>query len=184
MPLGTKAPKLLPADPSNVMSMVSVRKPLAAIGFGHLVAEHGADRAVHVGDRGREPDRRAGVERLAAHHDQLLIERLVQTVVLARTAVQVLVHERRFGLVQDRRQVQLVGLPVLGGLGGVQRVDLADRLVEGAEAQLGQQFPDLLGDEHEEVLDELRLAGEPLAQHRVLGGDTRPGRCRGGTRAS
>ena len=55
---------------------------------------------------------------------------------------------------------------------GVQRSDLADRLVEGAEAQLRHVLPDLLGDEHEEVLDELGLAGESLAQHRVLGGHT------------
>jgi hypothetical protein len=44
-------------------------------------------------------------------------------------------------------------------------------LVDGPEAQLGHHFPDFLGDEHEEVLDELRLAGEPLPQHRVLGGN-------------
>ena len=56
------------------------------------------------------------------------------------------------------------------GQRGVQRADLADRLVEGAEAELRHEFADLFGDEHEEVLDELRLAGEALAQHRVLGG--------------
>ncbi len=110
------------------------------------------------------------VDRLAALHDQLLIERLVQTVVLTRTAVQVLVHERRLGLVQHRRQVQLVGLPVLGGLGGVQRADLSDHLVDGAEAQLRHEFPHFLGDEQEEVLDELGLAVEALTQQRVLGG--------------
>ena len=50
--------------------------------------------------------------------------------------------------------------------------DLADHLVDGAETQLRHQFPHFLGDEHEEVLDELRLAGEPLPQHRVLRGHT------------
>ena len=61
---------------------------------------------------------------------------------------------------------------MLGGLGGVQRADLADHLVDGAEAQLRHHLADLFGDEQEEVLDELRLAGEPLAQHRVLRGHT------------
>ena len=60
---------------------------------------------------------------------------------------------------------------MLGGLSGVQRADLPHHLVDGAEAQLRHQFPDLFGDEHEEVLDELRLAHEALAQHRILGGD-------------
>ena len=56
--------------------------------------------------------------------------------------------------------------------GGVQRTDLAHHLVDGAEAQLCHQLPDLFGDEHEEVLHEFRLAGEPCAQQRVLGGHT------------
>ena len=45
---------------------------------------------------------------------------------------------------------------------------MADRLLEGAEAELGEQLPHLLGDVQHEVLDELRLAREALAQHRVL----------------
>ena len=115
-------------------------------------------------------DRLLRVQRLAAHHDQLLVQRLVQAVVLLGAVVQVLVHERRVRLVQHRRQVQLVRLPVRARQRGVQRADLADRLVDGAETQLRHVFADLFGDEQEEVLDEFRLAGEPLAQHRVLGG--------------
>ena len=46
--------------------------------------------------------------------------------------------------------------------------DLADHLVERPEAQLRHQLAHFLGDEEEEVDDVLRLAGEPLAQHRVL----------------
>jgi hypothetical protein len=47
---------------------------------------------------------------------------------------------------------------------------LAHRLVEGAETELRHILADLFGDEQEEVLHELGLAGEPLPQHRVLGG--------------
>ncbi len=61
-------------------------------------------------------------------------------------------------------------LPVRPSQRGVQRSHLADSLVEGAEAQLRHVFPNLFGDEHEEVLDELGLAGETLPQQRVLGG--------------
>ena len=53
----------------------------------------------------------------------------------------------------------------------VERLDVADHLGHRAEAELGHQLADLLGDELEERLDELRLAAEPLAQLGVLGGD-------------
>ena len=62
-------------------------------------------------------------------------------------------------------------LPVRGGLRGVQRIDLPHHLIDRAEAQFGHQFPDFLGDEHEEVFDEFGLAGEFFTQHRVLGGN-------------
>ena len=63
------------------------------------------------------------------------------------------------------------GLPVVDRLDDVERADLADRLVEGAEAELGEELAHLLGDEREEVDDVLGLAGVALAQDRVLGGD-------------
>ena len=80
----------------------AVRQAFAAIGFRHLVAQHGSHGAVGIGDLHRELHRRARIQGLPASDDQLLIQRLVQTVVLARTAVQVLVHEGRVGLVQHR----------------------------------------------------------------------------------
>src|SRR3546814_4275875 len=50
--------------------------------LGDLVAEHGADRAVDVGDRGLEGDRLTLVECVAGRDDQLLIKCLVETVIL------------------------------------------------------------------------------------------------------
>ena len=50
----------------------------------------------------------------------------------------------------------------------VEGLDPADRLVERAEAQLGQDLAHLLGDVLEEVHDVLGLAGVALAQDRVL----------------
>ena len=49
--------------------------------------------------------------------------------------------------------------------------DVADHFVERAHAEEGEVLAHLFGDELEEVLDELRLAGEALAQHGVLGRD-------------
>ena len=46
-----------------------------------------------------------------------------------------------------------------------------DRLVECAASELGEDLPNLLGDELEEVGDELRFAGELLPQVGVLGRD-------------
>ena len=53
----------------------------------------------------------------------------------------------------------------------VEHLHLPDHLVEGAEAHRRHQLAHLFGDEEEEVDDVLGLAGEALAQHRVLGGD-------------
>ena len=66
------------------------------------------------------------------------------------------------------REVEALRLPVLDHLALVEHLHLADHLVEGAVAQRRHQLAHLLGDEEEEVDDVLGLAGEALAQHRVL----------------
>ena len=50
----------------------------------------------------------------------------------------------------------------------VEHLRVADRFGDRAEAERRQVLAHLLGDELEEVDDELRLAGEALAQLRVL----------------
>ena len=74
------------------------------------------------------------------------------------------------GHVQDRAQVEPGRLPVVDGGPGVERLDLADGLGQGAEPELGQQLAHLLGDVLEEGDHELGLAAEALAQLGVLGG--------------
>jgi glutamate synthase domain-containing protein 3 len=78
----------------------------------------------------------------------------------------------QFRLVQDGREVEPCGLPVVDRIGGVEHVDLADGLLDGAEPELGEQLADLFGDVGEERLDEFGLATEALPQLGVLGGDT------------
>ena len=147
-----------------------VGQPRAGVPLGDLVTEHRADRAVDVADRQRRAHRLAALERVLGERDQLVVERLLQAVVLGLGAARLLVGEdvavRR--LVQDRGQVEARGLPVVDRVADVERVDAADRLLERPEAQLREQLAHLLGDVLEEVDDELRLAGEPLAQHGVL----------------
>ena len=62
-------------------------------------------------------------------------------------------------------------LPVVDRRARVEHLGVADRLGDRAEAERGEVLAHLLGDELEEVDDELGLAGEPLAQLGVLGGD-------------
>ena len=69
------------------------------------------------------------------------------------------------------REVEAVGLPVLDRAVDVQQLAVPDRLLEAAEAELGEVLAHLLGEELEEVDDELGLAGEPCAQLGVLGRD-------------
>ena len=57
---------------------------------------------------------------------------------------------------------------MLDHLALVEHLHLPDHLVEGAIAHRGHQLAHLFGDEEEEVDDVLGLAGEALAQHRVL----------------
>ena len=115
----------------------------------------------------REIDRCARVERWAAALDQLVVERDLEAVfLLAHAAPR---HGRgQTRLVQQRLQVEPLGLPVGHGALDVEAVHAADHLVHRPEAELGHQLAHLLGDEAEEVFDELGRAVELLAQHRIL----------------
>ena len=96
-----------------------------------------------------------------------LVEVLVELVVLrAAVAPRLVVGELRAD--EDRREVESVGLPVLDRAVDVEQLGVADRLVERAEAELGEVLAHLLGEELEEVHDELRLAAEARAQLGVL----------------
>ena len=60
---------------------------------------------------------------------------------------------------------------MLDRLAAAQPVDAADHLVEGAKAEFGHQPPGLLGHEREKADHVFDLAGKPLPQVRLLGGD-------------
>ncbi len=143
----------------------------AAMVARHLAAGDGADNAVDVDDGQLELHLLASLDRGFAEGEEMrVVEGLVETVVLRLLAV-----GAHFGidvgLVEDRGQIDALGLPVFGGVLGVEALDVADHLIDGAEAELGHVFAQLRGDEGHEIHDMLGLAGEVLAQLRILGGD-------------
>ena len=138
-----------------------------------------ADAAVHV------PDRELGSERPVSFdcRSRALLELPVQGIVehprrrfdtAARSAL------GQLHVAQDVRQVHAAGLPMLDRLADCQQVDPADRFVERAQAERGQDLAHFLGHEEEEVDDVLRGSLKALAQLRILGGNSRPDTCSDG----
>jgi hypothetical protein len=73
--------------------------------------------------------------------------------------------------VQDRAEVEALGLPVVDGRGDVEHLRVADCLLEAAEAQLGQALAYLLGDVLEELTTNSGLPENFSRSSGVLGGD-------------
>ena len=170
MPAGRNAPSDWPGGAVQ-RDVDGVRgQHVGAEGLGDDVAEHGADGAVRVDDVHGDLHRGAVAQRFGGHGDQALVEVLVQLVVLAGEVAQRRVVVE-LEAVQDRIQVQPFGLPVVDRLAGVEHLGVADRLLDAAETQLGEDFADFLGEEFEEVHHELGLAVEAGAQLGVLGRD-------------
>ena len=122
---------------------------------------------VDVADWQFDLDRFAFVERRLGQFDQLVVERLVQTVVL-RTGVIDRLAGGVFGDVENAAVVKTARLPVFDALLHIQEIGAADQVVELADAHLRHQFAQFFGNEEEVVDDVLRLAGELGAQHRIL----------------
>src|SRR6188508_2491610 len=72
---------------------------------------------------------------------------------------------------EQPREVEPVGLPMVDRLALIEHLTMADHLGEGPEAERGHVFAHFFGYEEEIVDDMLRLALEARAQDRVLRGD-------------
>jgi len=109
------------------------------------------------------------LERLLRLGDQLVVELLTERVVLRLAVVRghLRAHVR---LVEEAREIEVLGLPVHHVAVLLEQVHAAHHLVDGAEAELGHVLAQLLGDEHHHVDDVLGLARELLAQLRILRG--------------
>ena len=100
--------------------------------------------------------------------DERHVEVLLELVLLAARCCAAARPRRTPGPSRIGREVEAARLPVLDRAVDVEQLVVADRLVERAEAELGEVLAHLLGDELHEVHDELGLAVEALAQHGVL----------------
>ena len=145
-----------------------IRQALAAPASGELRAEQRSDTAVYVADGQLDAYWPADLERHLGLSDKLLIQRLIEVVVLRPGAVQILSSVRVGGLSEDGRQVEPVRLPVVDRRARLEHLGVANRLGDRAESERRQVLAHFLADELEEIDDELRFAGEALAQLRVL----------------
>ena len=102
--------------------------------------------------------------------DQLAIDDVVDLVIL-RLAIVQRDARRHVRLGEQLGEVEPVRLGVSDQLDAVEHLHLPDHFVECPVAQRRHHLAHFLGDEEEKVDDVLGLAGEALAQHRVLGGD-------------
>ena len=144
-----------------------VRQAGISVAAGHFARQHGAAGAVDVGDLRFDPDRLPLFERRPGLLDQLVIERLGQTVILIfGMAPRHLGRDRR--LMENLGEIQTPGLPVLDAGTHVEQVGAADQIIELANAEPGHDFAHFLGNE-EEIIDHMfRLTGEALAQLGIL----------------
>ncbi len=130
-------------------------------------AEHGAHAAVHVANRQCDVHPVAVVECSSAAGNQLVVERVGQTVVLGhrmmqRRAVGVLRHG------QHRCNIQAARLPVIDGHLWVDAIHSPHGFGHGAKAKQRQIFAHFLGDEFKKVHHKLGLTVEVFAQLGVL----------------
>src|SRR6185436_11484485 len=97
--------------------------------------------------------------------DQLAVENVLDRMVLRARAM----HLRlwRLRLVEDAREIQAARLPVIDQRLGVQKVSLADQLVELSHSHGSHDLAGFLRHQEEEVNRLLRRADEALPQHWV-----------------
>ena len=73
-------------------------------------------------------------------------------------------------LVEERREVEASGLPVVNGLAGFEFIDAADHFLNGAEAEFRHDLAEFLRDEAHEVHGVGGIAGEVFAEFGILRG--------------
>ena len=169
MPLARNAPKDWPPVPSSWMRMVSSGRP-SRVHLGQRARKHGADGAVDVARHFDELHLLALVDGRARLLDQDAVQALCQPVVLIFARGSAAPRPAHCGCANRRLKSRPLRLPVGDALLHVQQVGAADQVVELADAQLRHDLAHFLGDEEEVVDHVLGLAGELLAQHRVLRG--------------
>ena len=126
---------------------------------------------MHVANRKAHFNRGAVFERVFRSRDQFVIESLFESMILRLYAVAGNTAGQR-RIVENRRKIDASRLPVINRRLRVEHVHATDHVVDLAEAQLRHVLPHLLGNKEEEIDYVLGLAGELLAQRRILRGNS------------
>ena len=102
--------------------------------------------------------------------DQLMVQRAVQTMILAVHATAR--YARRHGwIVENRREVEAAGFPMINSGFHLDHIDAANHFIDGAESKLRHILPQLFRNEEKEIDHMLGLPLELFAQHRILCGN-------------
>ncbi len=168
--MGQESAEALPGHPGQAHRDGPVRQAGMAAATGDLARQHGPDRPVHIAHGLLDHHRLAIVQGRHGGFDQPVVQGVLQAVILTFT-VPAADLRRHVDLIQQPGQIDPLGLPVVHRRTRIQTVDPADHLAHRAEAHLGHDRPQFFGHEEEVVDHMLRLAGEPRAQHRILGRD-------------
>src|SRR6185437_14897233 len=145
---GTEA---LPGGAGKAHMNGVVRETFMAVPFRHLAGKHAAACAVSIADGGLQAYRSAAVESGLRLRNQFAIKDVLDFVILDLAPVDRGVFGGR-GFRKQLREVESLGLPVLDQLAAVKHLHLANHFVERAEAKLGHEFANFLGNE-EEIID-------------------------------
>src|SRR5204863_5979485 len=108
----TTAPKALPGIAAERRPDCVLRQTGMAVAARNLARQHRSDRAMDIPDRMLDADRLAPLKRRLRLGDQLVVERLFEMVLLEFAIIDC---DTRLGrlLVQEARQVDALGLPVI-----------------------------------------------------------------------
>ena len=112
-----------------------IRQTFLTVALGDLVADHGAERTVHIADRHLNAHRLLLLEGRLRKLDELVVERFVEIVVLLDGLMQD-GSRNRSRLHEHVAQIDAVGLPTLDRFVLVEAFDMANGLLQGAEAKL------------------------------------------------
>lgn len=153
-----ESPEALARRTREVEADGLIGQPRGAIALGDLATEHRAYRAVNIADRQLEVDRNLVLDGVLGVIDQLVIERLLQTVILTDRA-EASDTFRNIGREEHLLHIEPLGLPMIDGIAHLEAIRTADHLVHRAEPKLRHDLPEMLGDE-EEVVDRM-LGADP-----------------------
>ena len=132
------------------------------------VRQHATDNTIGVDDNEFVIDLFATLECRFSQIDEMIIQSPIQFVILLMNTVCTEKMFRFLGRCEHAGKVQALCLPMSHSLADDQRIHTANHFIDGSETEFRHDHAQLFG-HHEKIVDDvLRLAGEFLAQLRVL----------------